>query len=311
MKRVFSNEQGELRSGWRIAVCVILLAAVIMVINVGWRALGLPAKTVSGVLQPWAFFSFAALIAGCSFGVVAFMLRYFERLGPAAMGMPFRREALSQTFFGVLLGALPICLMVSFAILAGFGDVVLRAFDLLQLAGILVPILSAGLLLAAWEEFVMRGYVFRQLSLGISPAAAVAITGLVFGLLHSANPGASWQGVLYTVIGGVLMGWLLLKSRSLWLLIGYHFGWNATSSAIFGLDLSGFAADASIFASALTGPDILTGGEYGFEASLPAVVAEALVLSLIIFAISRRTRVRKGYERPATAALANGFNCGL
>jgi membrane protease YdiL (CAAX protease family) len=34
--------------------------------------------------------------------------------------------------------------------------------------------------------------LLRQLSLGFNPLAAVIITGIVFGLLHSGNPGANW-----------------------------------------------------------------------------------------------------------------------
>jgi membrane protease YdiL (CAAX protease family) len=283
MTAIFRNNDGQLRSGWRIAVCGILLALVIVGINVGWRALGLPGRTANGVPQPWAFFVFTSLISACAFAVVLLLLRYFEQRGPAAIAMPFERKSISLTLAGMLLGALPIALLVGVAVVAGYGDVAVRVFDPPQMLIALLPLLGAGFVLAAWEEFVLRGYVFRQLSLGINPTGAVIISGLIFGLLHSANPGASWQGILYTVVGGMLMGWLLLQSGSLWLLIGYHFGWNATASSVFGLDVSGFGGDSSILQSTLTGPEILTGGSYGFEASLPAVIAEFLVLLLAIY----------------------------
>jgi hypothetical protein len=35
------------------------------------------------------------------------------------------------------------------------------------------------------------------------------------------------------------MALLVFRYGSLWLMIGYHFGWNATASGIFGLELSG------------------------------------------------------------------------
>jgi membrane protease YdiL (CAAX protease family) len=299
MTAIFRNEDGQLRSGWRIALCSILLALVIVAINVGWRALGLPGRMVDGVPQPWAFFAFASLISACALAVVLLLLRYFEQRGPAAIAMPFERRAILLTLTGALLGALPIALLVGAAAVAGYGDVAMRTFDPLQMLIALVPLLGAGFALAAWEEFVLRGYVFRQLSLGINPFGAVVITGLIFGLLHSANPGASWQGILYTAIGGMLMGCLLLQSGSLWLLIGYHFGWNATASSVFGLDVSGFGGENSILQSTLTGPEILTGGSYGFEASLPAVIAEFLVLLLAIFFLARRAAASASNEYAA------------
>ena len=112
--------------------------------------------------------------------------------------------------------------------------------------------------------------------------ARVIITGILFGLMHSGNPGANWQGLLYTAIGGALMGLWMIRSGSLWLLIGYHFGWNATASGLFGLELSGFEEGQSVFVSSLSGSPWLTGGDYGFEASLPAVIFEVLVLSVVL-----------------------------
>ena len=57
----------------------------------------------------------------------------------------------------------------------------------------------------------------------------------------------------------------------------------ATCCGIFGLELSGLDEKVSVFASTLSGSDWFTGGDYGFEASLPAVVIELLVLSRVLF----------------------------
>jgi membrane protease YdiL (CAAX protease family) len=262
-----------------------LLAIVITGINVGWRALGLPGRQETG---PWMFLLFASLVSGAALGVVAFLLRNFEKLGLAAIGMPFVARAWKETAAGTLLGALPVSLLVGLAAIGGYGSVSWGGMNPAGLVSILLPMLLAGFLLAAWEEFVLRGYLLRQLSLGLNPIAAVAITGVLFGLMHSGNPGANWQGLVYTAVGGILMGWLVLRSGSLWLLIGYHFGWNATASGLFGLELSGFEEEGSIFNSTLRGADWLTGGSYGFEASLPAVVFEVLVLSVALWLVKRK-----------------------
>lgn len=289
MKPIFRNEEKRLRTGWRLLVFIILLSAIVIAVNVSWRALGLPGRTVDGVVQSWTFLWFTLIITGSALGLVLSLLRYFEKRGPDAIGMPFDRRFFPATFAGLLIGALPIVLLVGLALAAGYGEVRMRSIDLSQLAGSLVPMLAVGFALAAWEEFVLRGYIFRQLSLGINPVAAVLITGVAFGLLHSGNPGANWQGLLYTAIGGILMGGLLLRTGSLWLLIGYHFGWNATASAVFGLELSGFEEGASILSSTLSGADWQTGGNYGFEASVPAVIFEILVLSAAIYLAGKGT----------------------
>lgn len=280
MRTVFINDSNEWRTGWRIVAMFVLLAAAITLINVGWRAAGLPGQRTSTL---WQFLGFAVLIAGATLAVIVFLLRYFEKRGIDAIWLPLDRLAWRVTAIGTALGAIPICLILVLAVAAGYGTIAMGTLTGAGLATALFPTLIAAFLFAGWEELVLRGYLLRQLSLGFNPLAAVIITGVVFGLLHSGNPGANWQGLLYTAIGGVLMALLVFRYGSLWLIIGYHFGWNATASGMFGLELSGLDEQVSVFTSTLSGPDWLTGGDYGFEASLPAVVIELLVLSAVLF----------------------------
>ncbi len=276
---LLKTRDGEWRIVWRILAMFLLVIAVMFVVNVGWRAVGLPGQRDS---TPWHFMLLATLITVGVTAVLVFLLRVFERRGPDAIGLTFSRQAVLPTLIGTALGAIPILLIVVAALLGGYGNVSMGTMSLGMLPTVLLPMLIAGFLFAAWEELVLRGYLLRQLSIGSNPAVAVVVTGLLFGLLHAGNPGANWQGLVYTAIGGILMGWLMVRSGSLWLLIGYHFGWNATAYQLFGLELSGLDADASFLIATLDGSDWLTGGSYGFEASFPAVVAEVAVLLAVL-----------------------------
>ena len=295
-RTVFINQDGQWRTGWRIVTMVVLLAAVMFGVNATWRALGLPGQRDGG---PWWFLLLAASICGGVLGVVVLLLRGFEREGTAAIGLPFRNEAWKQTAIGTAVGAAPIVLLVSLALVSGYGNIAIGNLSLATILPILLPMVLAGFLLAAWEELFLRGYLLRQFSIGINPLAAAIITGVLFGLLHAGNPGANWEGLVYTAFGGTLMGWLMVRSGSLWLLIGYHFGWNAAAYNLFGLELSGFGADVSALVVTLEGATWLTGGSYGFEASLPAVVFEVLVLWVFT---SRRYGLRSAPRgSPSTA----------
>ncbi len=253
MKAAFYNEHRQLRSGWRILIFVLLIAAMVALVNLGWRALGVPMGSSAGHLEPWLFLAFVSLIAAGGLGMIVLMLRRFEQRGLAAIALRLERPAPTQLASGILLGALPICLLMALALTFGYGEISAQSIDARMLLNQMLPALVTGFIVAAWEELVLRGYLLRQFSLGSNPAAATIITGVIFGLLHSGNPGANWQGLLFTVIGGILMAWLLFRSGSLWLLIGYHFGWNAMASTVFGLTLSGLADEASLFKSTLSG----------------------------------------------------------
>jgi membrane protease YdiL (CAAX protease family) len=293
MTRLWRNEAGDWRTGWRIVAMLVLIAMVVIAINIGWRAVGLPGRQAGGA---WWFLLLAALVSCSALGLIVLLLRFFENTGTAAIGLPFQLGALKAAAAGTMLGAIPICLLVGLSLVGGYGGFLAANIVFPELVMALLPVLIAGFLLAGWEELVLRGYLLRQLSLGLNSAAAVLITGIVFGLVHSGNPGVNWQGLLYTAIGGMLMGWLMVRSGSLWLLIGYHFGWNATASSLFGLELSGVSNEASLFIGTLSGSDWLTGGSYGFEASLPAVVFEVLVLSVTLKLIgSSRSDTKRNY----------------
>jgi len=89
--------------------------------------------------------------------------------------------------------------------------------------------------------------------------------------VHAGNAGASWISTLAIALeAGVLLGIAYAATRSLWLPIGVHFGWNFTEGGIFGAAVSGAHYQGLIGAS-LSGPTWLTGGAFGPEASLPAL----------------------------------------
>jgi hypothetical protein len=199
---------------------------------------------------------------------------------------------MTQLLFGALLGSAPILLVVISALVAGYGSISPGNILINDLLNSMLPVLASVLLLSSLEEFTLRGYLFRQLAIvRQDPTLAAIVTGILFGLLHSGNPGANWQGLLFTSIGGILMGFLLIRSANLWLPIGYHFGWNACSGNVFGMSVSGMDVGPSILVTTLSGSNWLTGGSYGFESSIPAVAAEIMVLTSIILVFRR-----KGHE---------------
>ena len=80
---------------------------------------------------------------------------------------------------------------------------------------------------------------------------------------------------------GVLLGAAFALTQRLWLPIGLHLGWNFAEGSIFGMSVSGGKATGSLFAGTLHGRNLFTGGAFGPEASIVAVViclAAAVVL---------------------------------
>jgi membrane protease YdiL (CAAX protease family) len=130
-----------------------------------------------------------------------------------------------------------------------------------------------GLFLVGFaEELRNRGILFRLLEQNLGTWLALGLSALAFGFAHWKNPGATWWSSLAIALeGGVLLAALYAATRSLWLPIGVHWAWNLFEGPVFGTAVSGNSVGA-LAQGAFTGPSWLTGGAFGPEAGLPALL---------------------------------------
>lgn len=130
-----------------------------------------------------------------------------------------------------------------------------------------MPILTMAFV-AFWEELVFRGIVFRMLEEGLGTWIALLVSATLFGLLHLGNQNATIVGgVTIVVTAGLVLAGVYILTRRLWIAIGLHFAVNAMQGPALGLPVSGHDG-ASLVDSSTEGPVLLTGGEFGIEASL-------------------------------------------
>jgi membrane protease YdiL (CAAX protease family) len=150
---------------------------------------------------------------------------------------------------------------------------------------------------AMGEEMAFRGFILQYLARGWGLWAAILTTSVVFGLLHSDNPGATWISALNTALFGVVFGIAVLRTHELWLPIGIHFGWNLTLPFL-GAALSGLTIRVTGFEWRWNSGDLFganlywSGGSYGPEASLLTTLAAALLAALLL-----KLPLRRGWAR--------------
>jgi uncharacterized protein len=205
-----------------------------------------------------------------------------QRRRPEQFGFPLSGvgQALRR---GFALGGLLISLVVLVMTLSGSYKVRARAPGS---AGGLVSILFQELLFcflgAIFEETAVRGLIFQTLEEWLGSWTAVAISALLFGFLHALNPGASIiSSLAIAVEAGGLLAAAFILTRNLWFPIGMHWAWNFFQGPVFGVPVSGMRLP-SLLESYLQGPRAWTGGEFGLEAGLPAVIfASALGLTML------------------------------
>ena len=172
-----------------------------------------------------------------------------------------------DTALGLGLGAL------LFSITMGF----LWLFGCYSVAGtnswsVMVPMFSMAIGSGVVEEILFRAILFRISEETLGTWLAVSVTSAFFGVAHLFNPHASIQAALAIALeAGVMLSAAYVLTGRLWMSIGIHIAWNFVQGGIFGVAVSGNQA-VGLLRGLLVGPAILTGGEFGVENSIVAVV---------------------------------------
>ena len=127
------------------------------------------------------------------------------------------------------------------------------------------------------EELLFRGYLMSLLARYFNLCTALIVSSVLFAVVHATNDGLSTMGFITITIAGLLFGLLFAKTGQLWLPTGLHAAWNFMQGVVFGFPTSGIRT-YSITTTSTSGPDWLSGGAFGFEGSILAVL---LVLAAI------------------------------
>ncbi|MEU3729567.1 type II CAAX endopeptidase family protein [Streptomyces sp. NPDC033538] len=153
---------------------------------------------------------------------------------------------------------------------------------------------------AATEEVVFRGVLFRIIEEHIGTYLSLGLTGLVFGLMHLLNEDATlWGAIAIAIEAGFMLAAAYAATRNLWLVIGVHFGWNFAAGGIFSTVVSGNGTSEGLLDAAMSGPKLLTGGDFGPEGSVYAVGFGALLTIVFLWLAHRRGNIKPRSRRAA------------
>jgi membrane protease YdiL (CAAX protease family) len=240
-------------------------------------ARGLSERFTLGAARPLLTSTFLLFLLAIGFSVLQAIGRRHAPLRDV-LGLPKRLTSLREWELGAALGWGLVVLAVLPMALAGTLSIQVwtqpRAFGLLA-----VNLLTLAVAALA-EEVAFRGYPYRRLIAAIGPVAATILLSLLFGLAHALNPSATVASTIVTMLAGLVLSIAWLRTHGLWLGWGFHFAWNASMGALFGLPISGINDFASIIQTRTFGRIWLTGGDYGPEGA--AFTAIVLLIGIVI-----------------------------
>jgi membrane protease YdiL (CAAX protease family) len=196
-------------------------------------------------------------------------------------------NAFREFGLGSLIGFGLFALGIGILWLFGFYRVIGFDFVWISMIGAL-----AGTLVSAFvQELIFRGIIYRITEEWLGTWWAVAISTLLFGLIHLTSSGATIFSALAVALqAGILLAAAYALTHRLWMALGIHMAWDFANDGIFGVGVTGGTGQPihGLLQARLRGPDLLTGGSFGVEASVITVVIVLIAAILIL---------RKAYQQ--------------
>ncbi len=283
MKTIFFNSQGRLRNGWWILIFIGFIAATRLVygpITKGIKQFGTPAEW----LEPAAFIFILISTWACT---------RLRKEPLSSVGFQIDKRWVKEIFFGTLVG---IGLIIAATGLIWAIGGVRFELDPVRSLGSLAYGFYVFLFVALFEETLFRGFIFQLLLDGAGVWAAQIALALLFAFGHWDNPGmegaTKFWASLDLALAAVLLGLAYIRTRSLALPVGIHLGWNWAQGYLLGFGVSG-TDHIGWFQPVFQGKaQWLTGGDFGPEASIFAVIVDlALIIVLWRWKGSRSSRI--------------------
>lgn len=229
-------------------------------------------------------------------GLYAGLVRLAENRWPSELGP---KQAVVELLIGLVVGAAMLSAVVA----------ALLVFGLYDISGPRTSspwnMINVGIVSGFFEELIFRAIVFRLLmrALGIWPA--LGLSAVLFGVLHLFNPNATPVAAIAIAIeAGLMLAAFYVLTGRLWVSIGVHAAWNFTQGWIWGARVSGIPVEESYYLSGpkAGAPDWLSGGAFGPEASVPAMVIGTSVAIVVLYWAWKKGNFKARTYDPAPVA---------
>jgi len=208
------------------------------------------------------------------------------------------RRAVPELLIGVVIGTSLFASVMAILVASGAYEVTwLGPAPAWRAASISI---RAGII----EEIVFRGILLRLLWSTFGLRIALAVSAALFGAAHLVNPGATILSALSIALeAGVMLGAFYALTGRLWTSIGVHGAWNFAQSYLFGATVSGQKLGRAL-AHGVPKPDMpawLTGGSFGPEASVVAILVCGAAGAVMLTMLARQSARSRFPPPPAPA----------
>ncbi|MCR5279920.1 MAG: CPBP family intramembrane metalloprotease [Lachnospiraceae bacterium] len=205
------------------------------------------------------------------------------------LGIKPRKIKLLYVLLAILL---PIAILIFYTVLSGRAYVA----DGVELApSIVYAIFSAGLMAGVTEEVIFRGIIFRYMKKTLGTTVAVIVPAVLFAALHITNMETfNLTDLILLLLAGssvaVMFTLMALKSGTIYLGAIAHSVWNMLIiGGIFGVGgiVNGMDNYSYLIIPIESQSKLLTGGNFGVEAAVPAIVGY-IIVAVLVYVIDKK-----------------------
>ncbi len=185
---------------------------------------------------------------------------------------------LTEILIGAVLGVVMLCAITAMLWALGLYQVrqnhLSHAFD---------SFVFNSYLSGMMEELLFRAILLRILARAFGPRWGLGLSAAMFGLAHLSH--GSWLPILeVTINAGLPLGLLYMVTGRLWMAIGLHTAWDFAEDSLLGVNThNGFLLSTPVNGKTA----LLTGGAYGPDGSLLAILIGILTCIAILWASKR------------------------
>lgn len=255
------------RAGWRFALFLAIYMFAGKGLDLVLFRIHFPDRAFT-----WSSMLLNYLVDFAFVSAIAWLMSRIEGQSFASYGLPPSPNAGRLLWKGAVWGFVPSVVILVPIYLAGGCTFYGLALHGRQFVISAMTWALAMLALGFAEEFLFRGYALKTLAEGIGFWPAALLLSSIFGLVHLLfKPHEDWIDPVSVALYGLFWCLTLRRTGSLWFAVGFHAASDYADMIVFaepnsgndGKPIPGHLLDLRFH-----GPDWLTGGPRGTEASL-------------------------------------------
>ncbi|MTI66848.1 MAG: CPBP family intramembrane metalloprotease [Firmicutes bacterium] len=279
MLKIFRNNNLQIRGGWKIIMSLGL--PFILLIGIG------SILNLLNIKDPYGISLFIAIFLG-----VFIILKFIDKKPFKYIGVNSLKKNFNNFSFGLLGGAIFITLNIGLLLILNDasikGSIQNPNFTFEIIKGILLFII-----VALAEEILFRGYIITALQQMKKWWLSGLVSAIIFSLTHGAlNDNVSYIAVINLFLAGLLLSYMFIRTKNIWMCVGFHITWNYFQGYIFGIAVSGRKVGKALYTINIS-DNFLAGGAFGLEGGVVNTVMFLLAFLYVYFFTKKIKDIKK------------------